>query len=85
MGILVYSDFDGLDQTNTILTPPSADESPLGGHAVCLVGYDLSRKLVLAKNSYGPDWCMEGYFWMTFEYITTQLMDAWIFNIDLIP
>lgn len=85
VGILVYSGFDDLNQTDTILKSPKDYEFPLGGHAVCLVGYDLSRKLVLARNSYGPDWCMEGYFWMTFDYIIAELMDAWIFNIDLIP
>ena len=84
IGFLVYAQFGDLTQTDTILTPPSEYDLPLGGHAVCLVGYDLPKKLVLVRNSYGPDWCMEGYFWMTFDYINTQLMDAWVFNVDLL-
>lgn len=86
VGILVYSDFDKLDSRNTILSPPAtnATHSPLGGHAVLLVGYDYAKRLILARNSFGPDWCMDGYFWMTFKYVESQVMDAWVFDIELI-
>lgn len=83
IGMLVYSTFDDLTPQNIILEMPLTYESPLGGHAVCLVGYDLPNRLILARNSYGPEWGDLGYFWITFDYLEAQLMDAWVFNIEL--
>lgn len=85
VGILVYSEFDELTAMRPILLPPATNSvhSPLGGHAVLLVGYNYSNRLVLARNSFGPDWCLGGYFWMTFEYIADEVMDAWVYDIDL--
>jgi C1A family cysteine protease len=50
-----------------------------------LVGYDLSKKLFLVRNSFGTDWCIDGYCWITFAYMKEKLLDAWIFDIDLTP
>ena len=33
-------------------------------HAVCCIGYDERKQAWLCKNSFGPDWGMEGYFWI---------------------
>jgi C1A family cysteine protease len=79
----VYDAFDHLDQTNLVIKMPGADESPIGGHAMCFVGYDLPKKLLLARNSFGTDWCMQGYCWMPFEYVTDNVMDSWIFDVSI--
>jgi C1A family cysteine protease len=82
--LLVYSEFDRLeDSADYILRLPAADAEPLGGHAMCLVGYDLKRELVLARNSFGADWCMGGYCWLTFEYMRQATMDNWVFDVAL--
>lgn len=83
-GMLVYSEFDDLNTNNPVLTVPGKDSSPLGGHAVLLVGYDLSKQIILARNSFGTDWGIAGYFWMTFDYLKNEVMDMWIFDIELI-
>lgn len=82
-GINVYSSFDQITLENSILTMPSDSEKELGAHAILLVGYDLSRRLVLARNSFGPKWGDHGYFWIPFDYIEQDLTDAWIFDINL--
>ena len=82
-GILVYESFDTLDNTNCILDVPPENESSIGGHAMVIVGYDLPKKLFLVRNSFGVDWCIDGYCWITFAYMTQELLDAWIFDIDL--
>ena len=41
-------------------------------------------KLFLVRNSFGTDWCIDGYCWITFAYMEEKLLDAWIFDIDLI-
>ncbi len=82
-GITVYKGFDRINESNTILEMPVTGEKDLGAHAILLVGYDLSRKLILARNSFGPDWGEQGYFWIPFDYVSKDLTDAWIFDIDL--
>lgn len=84
IGVTLYGQFDELSSTNTILTSPAVGQEPIGGHAVCLVGYDLDRKLMLVRNSFGTDWGQDGYFWMTFDYVEQQADDIWVFDIDLI-
>ena len=83
-GIKIYPGFDDLEYgKDFILSLPGKDEQPIGGHAMCFVGYDLKRELILSRNSFGADWCMKGYCWIPFKYATEQIMDSWVFDIDL--
>ena len=84
IGVTLYGQFDELSGTDAILTSPAAGQEPIGGHAVCLVGYDLEKKLVLVRNSFGTEWGIQGYFWMTFDYVEQQADDIWVFDLDLI-
>lgn len=57
---------------------PSGDTLPLpgapsiGGHAVCLVGYNREgdRVVFRLRNSWGTEWASNGYAWMPSEYLT---------------
>ena len=70
--------FKGMMNTKTGLVPmPKRGESPLGGHAVCLIGYDDRRALGKFKNSWGGAWGAKGYGWLPYEYIDRFMMDAW--------
>lgn len=81
----VYDSFDDLEYSNShILSMPRAGENLIGGHAVTFVGYDLSKKLFLARNSFGEDWGEDGYFWVTFDYAEKDFMDSWTFDIKLL-
>lgn len=71
--------YPGLD----VLDMPSSYEDLIGGHAVALVGYDLDKKMLLARNSFGLDWGDRGYFWIPFDYAVKDLMDCWVFTIEL--
>ncbi|MEL7192293.1 MAG: C1 family peptidase [Bacteroidota bacterium] len=35
-----------------------------GGHATCVLGFDDQRQAWLCKNSWGPDWGENGYYWL---------------------
>ena len=84
-GMEVYSGFDQIEYAkDNILSMPNQNEEPLGGHAMCLVGYDMAKQLVLSRNSFGKDWGQNGYCWIPFEYMRNETMDSWIFDIDLI-
>jgi len=81
----VYDSFYEIDDGRTTVLPmPRASENLIGGHAVTFVGYDLPKKLFLARNSFGEDWGDSGYFWVPFDYVERDFMDNWTFDIELI-
>ena len=81
-GILLYDSFYTVSATDSMLTLPASTDNPIGGHAMVLVGYDLSRHAFLARNSFGKEWGLDGYCWIAFDYMEKSSMDAWIYNID---
>lgn len=83
IGMRVYPEFDELTSNDPVLKMPKPNAEPIGGHAMCLVGYDMSRQQVLARNSFGPNWCINGYCWIPFEYVKQEFMDSWVFDITL--
>lgn len=81
----VYESFDELYDYGTTAKMPEKGESPIGAHAMCFVGYDLGKKVLLARNSFGRDWGMNGYCYIPFDYVRTEVMDMWVFDINLLP
>lgn len=81
-GIEIYDGFMDLNSRISIVNFPSRKEKSLGGHAMCMVGYDLNKQLFLAKNSFGPDWGDNGYCWVPFEYLKQEGYDIWTFDIS---
>jgi len=47
-----------------------------GGHAVIIVGYDVEQNGFLIRNSWGMDWAMQGYAWMSTGYFERYLMNV---------
>lgn len=82
-GMHIYDSFLQLDNRVSTVSFPSRKEKSLGGHAMCMVGYDLDNKLFLAKNSFGSNWGMGGYCWIPFDYIKMEGYDCWTFDISL--
>jgi C1A family cysteine protease len=81
----VYDSFYDLESPGVYILPmPEPRENLIGGHAVSFVGYNLPKKLFLARNSFGVDWGDEGYFWVPFEYAEKDFMDSWTFDIELV-
>jgi len=79
-GFTVYSYFMSQDMaTKGVLHLPTATEQQEGGHAVVLVGYDDTKKMFLVRNSWGPSWGLQGYFWMSYDYVqnTNLCSDFW--------
>jgi hypothetical protein len=56
-------------------------EEPVGGHAVCAVGYDDARRVLIVRNSWGTDWGDHGYFYLPYSVYTDGRItsDAWAF------
>ena len=59
-----------------VIAPPARGEVTLGGHAIVAVGYDLRRKSVLIRNSWGVDWGLSGHAWLPFGDLTKHCIAA---------
>ena len=81
-GIRVFKAFEEISPSDPILKLPEPNEEPIGAHAILFVGYDLDRRLILARNSFGSSWGDHGHFWIPFDYLNSQLTDAWIIEIN---
>lgn len=56
----------------------------LGGHEVCIVGYDDDKQLFTVANSWGSSWGASGFFYMPYAYtMNSQLV--YDFNVMFNP
>lgn len=82
IGFHVFSSFESTSvrRTGIMSYPNKRRERLLGGHAVLLVGYDSTRKVFIARNSWGTNWGDRGYFYMPYSVIEDRTMsgDFWI-------
>ena len=82
MGFRVYDSFmtASVAKTGNMPYPNTKRERLLGGHAVLLVGYNQTKKMFIARNSWGTGWGDKGYFYMPFNVVTNTGMssDYWI-------
>lgn len=70
--------FAGMMETKTGLVPlPKRNESSLGGHAICPVGYDDTKKIIKFKNSWSDAWGNKGYGFLPYAYVERYMRDAW--------
>lgn len=79
-GFLVFSSIERVGENGMLPVPNLQDEELLGGHAVCAVGYDDDRQVIIVKNSWGPDWGDKGYFYMPYKFFDMDLglvADGW--------
>ncbi len=77
-GFNVYTAFEGsaIEKSGFLNLPDKSKEKPQGGHAVMAVGYDDMVNAVLVRNSWGPKWGMQGYFWMPYAYISDHKLSS---------
>lgn len=60
--MVVYEDFQ--HYRGGIYSHVSGEE--LGGHCICIVGYDDERECWIGKNSWNTGWGEEGFFWIAY-------------------
>jgi C1A family cysteine protease len=81
MGFRVYNSFmsKNVAKTGIMPYPNTKRERLLGGHAVLLVGYNKTKKVFIARNSWGTNWGDKGYFYMPFNIVKPNMSsDYWI-------
>jgi len=77
-GVGVYESWmtPAVDKTGVIPMPKKSEEL-LGGHAICIVGYDDKKKRFKFKNSWSRSWGDDGYGYLLYTYMTKYGMDCW--------
>ncbi len=78
----VYESFQHPDVARTGIMPvPKPGEKIVGYHCVLIVGYDILKKYLLCRNSWGPNWGQGGYFWVPFSFVNSRnVSDLWIIS-----
>jgi C1A family cysteine protease len=82
IGFVVYSSFEDIG-SDGVMSMPAKGEQVLGGHAVCVVGYDDQKQSLIVRNSWGAGWADHGYFYMPYKFYTgkvgkqANVMEAW--------
>lgn len=83
-GFNVYESFDNLlkwDNDGT-MPIPKVKEKLLGSQTGVCIGYSEKKKSFVIRNSWGPNWKNDGYFFMPYSYFCSpNCSDFWIFNI----
>jgi len=73
IAIAVYESFESQSTAQTgVVTIPKKYEQCLGGHEMCIVGYNDSAKLFTVLNSWGPEWGQAGFCYIPYSYITNH-------------
>ena len=69
-GFTVFESFERIGSDGIMAMPDINREQVLGGHAVVIVGYkQINNNLYFeVRNSWGPGWGDQGYFWMPAAY-----------------
>ena len=85
IGFTVYDSFESdAVAANGIVPMPKSTENVLGGHAVHVVGYDLSKNWFIVKNSWGVGWGDKGYFYMPIPYLTNPNLSGDFWTLSLV-
>lgn len=84
-GITVYESFESDQVAQTGMVPmPTPDETVVGGHAICAVGYDDSKQAFIVRNSWGSGWGIAGYFYLPYDYVINENLASDFWQISLV-
>jgi len=72
IALLVYSSFESqlVAKTGLVPIPDTKKEKCLGGHELCLIGYDDTKKLFTVLNSWSANWGDRGLCYIPYNYIS---------------
>lgn len=79
-GMNVYNALESDQVAATgILPMPVRGETPIGGHALDIVGRDVAGDRYKLRNSWGAAWGLKGYLWIPRSYVLNPQLasDLW--------
>ncbi len=74
IAIGLYESFETVDRTGRVALPDVANERLLGGHEMCVIGYDNDTKTFEVQNSWGPTWGNHGYCYLPYKYVSSNTL-----------
>jgi C1A family cysteine protease len=74
-GVMVHEQF--MDAPGGVIPMPEPGTQFLGGHAICIVGFDRRNRMFKFANSWGTQWGDHGFGHIAFATLQALLMDAW--------
>jgi C1A family cysteine protease len=74
-GVMVHERF--MDAPGGIVPMPEPGCQFLGGHAICVVGFDRRNRMFKFANSWGTQWGDRGFGHVGYATLQALLMDAW--------
>ncbi len=80
LGMDIYESIESktVAKTGRVPMPNTETEQLLGGHAILIVGYSDTDRVLIARNSWGPNWGDDGYFYLPYKYVEKKLAyDSW--------
>lgn len=84
-GISAFDSFESDAAIRTGQVPmPGPNDSPIGGHAICLWGYDDSTKTFIFRNSWGASYGQSGYGFLPYDYVLNPQLgsDFWVITLE---
>jgi len=81
IGTHLYESFMSLDKDNAIVQSTGYNDGYIGAHAMVALGYDLEKRWLLVKNSFGTEWGENGYCYIPFYYAQKEFFERWMFEI----
>lgn len=78
VGVMVYDSFKSEEtaKTGIVKLPNTKSEKLLGGHAICIIGYDDEHKHFIFQNSYSTTWGDKGYGYIPYDYLGDNNLTA---------
>lgn len=65
LGVRTFAALDAVGPDGAI---PMPEGPAVGGHAMCVVGYDDARRALRVQNSWGTSWGAAGRAWLPYAY-----------------
>ena len=75
IGIRLCQDFRSISNANEVFDDFSNLES--NGHAICLIGYDDTRCAFKFINSWGANWGLSGYGWISYSMVNSPIVNVY--------
>jgi C1A family cysteine protease len=76
-GITVHENAWNAAEGTGVVRMPERNDPKVGGHAICIVGYDDLKKRFKFKNSWGTGWGKKGYGFIPYDYVLKRSLGVW--------